>query len=113
MYLSSGIANIGPFELLSDGSELPVFLFKLKNEVTNYSVYDVSAKLRETGWQVPAYSLPADLEDVSGLRVVIRNGFGRDFADSFLSDLRRAMEYLEALEGPLPHDPAHTESFRH
>lgn len=113
MFLSSAIAKLGPFELLSDGSELPVFLFKLNDRVSNYTVYDVSAKLRESGWQVPAYSLPANLEEVSGLRVVVRNGFGRDLAENFLSDLRRAMDYLEGLEQPLPHDPAHTESFRH
>ena len=97
MFLSSEIAKIGPYELLSDGSQLPVFMFRLKPEVTNYTVYDVSAKLRERGWQVPAYSLPDNLTDVSGLRVVVRNGFGRDLADLFLDDLRRATEFLEGL----------------
>ncbi len=113
LYTSARIAEIGPYELLSDGSELPVFFFRLKAEVANYTVYDVSAKLRERGWQVPAYSLPADLTDLSGLRVVVRNGFGRDLADLFLDDLRRATEFLESLPARLPHDPSHTESFRH
>ena len=113
MYLSGAVAQIGPYELLSDGSQLPVFFFRLKPEVTNYTVYDVSAKLRERGWQVPAYSLPDNLTDLSGLRVVVRNGFGRDLADLFLDDLRRATEFLESLPAKLPHDPDHTESFRH
>jgi glutamate decarboxylase len=113
MYLSSQIAAIGPYELLSDGSELPVFMFRLKPEVTNYTVYDVSAKLRERGWQVPAYSLPDNLTSVSGLRVVVRNGFGRDLANLFLDDLRRTTEFLESLPARMPHDPAHTESFSH
>jgi glutamate decarboxylase len=99
--------------LLSDGSELPVFFFRLKPEVTNYTVYDVSAKLRERGWQVPAYSLPEPLTDLSGLRVVVRNGFGRDLADLFLDDLRRATEFLESLPGRLPADPSHTANFAH
>jgi glutamate decarboxylase len=112
-YLAARIAEIGPYELLSDGSQLPVFFFRLKPEVTNYTVYDVSAKLRERGWQVPAYSLPDNLTELSGLRIVIRNGFGRDMADLLLEDLQRATEYLEGLPAKLPHDPAHTESFRH
>ncbi|HYO18218.1 MAG TPA: glutamate decarboxylase, partial [Dermatophilaceae bacterium] len=59
------------------------------------------------------YSLPEPLTDLSGLRVVVRNGFGRDLADLFLADLRRATEFLEGLPGRLPADPSHTESFRH
>ncbi len=80
---------------------------------TAYSVYDVSAKMRERGWQLPAYSLPDNLADVSGLRVVVRNGFGRDLADLFLDDLRRATEFLDSLTDRLPQDPGNTASFRH
>jgi glutamate decarboxylase len=113
LYLSEAIAAMGPFGLLSDGSELPVFMFKLKDGITNYTVYDVSAKLRENGWQVPAYSLPADLQDVSGLRIVVRNGVGRELADLLLADLRRAVAYFEALDGPLPRDEQQGASFHH
>ena len=113
MYMAEQVAAIGPYELLSDGSELPVFFFRLKPEVTNYTVYDVSAKLRERGWQVPAYSLPDNLTDLSGLRIVVRNGFGRDLADLLLHDLRRATEFLEGLDAQLPSDPSQGESFRH
>ena len=98
---------------MSDGSQLPVFLFRLRPEITTYTVYDVSAKMRERGWQVPAYSLPDTLTDVAGLRVVVRNGFGRDLADLFLDDLRRATEFLESLTGRLEPDPRRTASFRH
>ncbi len=113
LYLSSEIAKMGPYELLSDGSELPVFFFRLKPEVTNYTVYDVSAKLRESGWQVPAYTLPADLTDIAGLRIVVRNGFGRDLADLLLADLRRATDFLEGLPAPLAQDPGHRGAFHY
>jgi glutamate decarboxylase len=112
-HIADRVAEMGPFELLSDGSELPVFFFRLKPEVSTYTVYDVSAKLRERGWQVPAYSLPDNLTDVSGLRIVVRNGFGRDLADLLLADLQRSVDFFESLEAPLPQDPSHTESFRH
>lgn len=113
MYLSSAIARLGPYELLSDGSELPVFLFTLKPEITTFTVFDVSARLRQHGWQVPAYTLPASLTDVAGLRIVVRNGFGRDLADLLLSDLARVTTYLTDLPAPLPPDPTRAESFHH
>ncbi len=113
MYLSSQIADLGPYDLRSDGSQLPVFLFTLKPDRTKYSVFDVSAKLRERGWQVPAYTMPPNAEDLAGLRVVVRNGFGRDLADLFLEDLRHATDFFEDLDGPMPHDPDHGASFAH
>ena len=56
--LASQIAAMGPFELLTEGKELPVFAFKLKDSVTGYSVFDVSERLRSRGWLVPVYTLP-------------------------------------------------------
>lgn len=46
-----------------------------------FSVFDVSAALRERGWLVPAYTLPANREDLAVLRMVVRNGFTHDLAD--------------------------------
>ncbi len=110
--LSSGIAELGPFELLTDGSELPVFAFKLRDDVTNYSVFEVSRALREHGWQVPAYTLPANLEDVAVLRIVVRNGFSADMADILLGHLERAVaDDLSKLSKPLPISRA--EGFHH
>ena len=101
--LSAGIAELGPFELLTNGSDLPVFAFKLRDEVTNYTVFEVSRALRERGWQVPAYTLPANLEDVAVLRVVVRNGLNADMADILLADLKRAVdEDLARLPAPPP-----------
>jgi glutamate decarboxylase len=111
-YLAEQIAAIGPYELVSDGSELPVFAFKLRDGSGNYTVYDVSDHLRRRGWQVPAYSFPADLEDVHVIRIVVRNGFRRDLADSLLADLRRTTEFLEGLDRPLP-GTGGTASFHH
>jgi glutamate decarboxylase len=101
--LSAGIADLGPFELLTDGSELPVFAFKLRDDVTNYTVFEVSRGLRERGWQVPAYTLPANLEDVAVLRIVVRNGFDHDMADILLSHLRAIVDDdLSKLRAPPP-----------
>jgi glutamate decarboxylase len=95
-HMSGQIAKMGPFELLSDGSELPVFAFKISDESAGYSVFDLSERLRERGWLVPAYTFPADLQDTAVLRVVVRNGFGMNLAEAFLADLRRHSRALAA-----------------
>ena len=76
-YGSAAIAELGPFELITDGSELPVFAFKVRDEVDNFSAYDVSGGMRERGWQVPAYTFPENREDLVALRVVVRNGYSQ------------------------------------
>jgi glutamate decarboxylase len=94
--LSAQIAELGPFELLTRGDELPVFAFKLKDDVKGFTVFDVSDALRERGWQVPAYTFPKNREDLAALRVVVRRGFSHDLADLLLADLRRQLPRLES-----------------
>jgi glutamate decarboxylase len=104
VYLSSEIAKMGPFELLTDGTELPVFSFKIRDpEEAGYTVFDLSERLRGRGWQVPAYTFPEDMTDTAVIRIVVRNGFSRDMASMLLDDLRRQVQLLEA--HPQPHVP--------
>ena len=100
-YTAQAIEKMGPFELLTRGDELPVFAFKLKDDVENFTVFDVSAALRERGWQVPAYTFPKNREDLAALRVVVRRGFTFDVADMLLDDLRKQLKKLEKLPAPL------------
>jgi glutamate decarboxylase len=101
-HLSREIAAMGPFELLTDGSELPVFAFRLRDPAAvNYTVFDLSERLRQRGWLVPAYTFPQDLQDTAVLRIVVRNGFSRDLADLLLDDLRVQVHML----GSQPHPP--------
>jgi glutamate decarboxylase len=95
-HLAARIDRMPEFRLISRGDELPVFAFTTSATVSGWDVYAVSRVLRERGWQVPAYSFPADREDLSVLRVVCRNGFSHDLAESFLGDLEAAVRRLEA-----------------
>src|SRR6476620_5744466 len=99
--LSARIAEIGPFELLTRGDELPVFAFKVKDEIDNFTVFDVSNALRERGWQVPAYTFPANRTDLAALRVVVRQGFSHDLGDRLISDLKRQLPRLESQAEPV------------
>ncbi len=96
MWLAQEIARLGPFRLISDGGELPVFAFALHDDTGNFSVYDVSQTLRVRGWTVPAYRMPPAIDDLAVLRVCVRNGFSRDLASMLLEDLGRAIERVAA-----------------
>jgi glutamate decarboxylase len=94
--LSARIGAMPEFELISRGDELPVFAFTTSAQVTGWDVFALSRALRERGWQVPAYTFPADREDLAVLRVVCRNGFGQDLADTFFEHLDAAVQQLAA-----------------
>jgi glutamate decarboxylase len=93
--LSSRIGDIGPFSIISDGSAIPVLAFEISADVP-YTVYDISDRLRYHGWQVPAYTMPDDATDVAVLRMVVREGFTLDLADSLVADLEAACHDLQA-----------------
>ena len=111
MYLSSEIAKMGPFELFTDGSELPVFAFKLRDDITGYSVFDLSERLRQRGWQVPAYTFPEDMTDTAVMRIVVRNGFSMDLANLLLDDFRMHLKILD--HHPQTQPPPEIQARRH
>ena len=110
--LSAQIAEIGPFELITKGDELPVFAFKLKDEIDNYTVFDVSNAVRERGWQLPAYTFPENRTDLAALRVVVKRGFTHDMADMLIDDLERQLPRLEKQPSPV-HDATTGAAFAH
>jgi len=110
--LADQIAAIGPFELLTRGDDLPVFAFVLKPGVENYTVFDVSAALRERGWLLPAYTFPKNREDIAALRVVVKRGFSHDMADLLVEDIKRQLPRLEAQPTPVHSADTHT-GFHH
>ncbi len=100
LYLSGEIAKLGPFEIIGNGSDIPVVAWKLKQE-TNFSLFDFVERLRDRGWLIPAYSLPKNCQDVVVARIVVREGFSHDMAEMLLDDMRRQLKYFAA-------QPSHT-----
>jgi glutamate decarboxylase len=105
MQISAAVADLGPFDLLSTGDQLPVFAFTTNATAVGWDVFAVSDALRQRGWQVPAYTFPENREDLAVLRVVCRNGFSRDLADVFLNDLGDVVQRLSASGGAPPAAP--------
>jgi glutamate decarboxylase len=75
-----------------------VFAFALKDS-SRYTVFDLSDKLREHGWQVPAYTMPPKVDDLAVLRIVVREGFSRDMADMLMGHIHEAIDHFESQPG--------------
>ncbi len=93
-YLAESIAKSGLFKLLNGARHIPVVTFEQK-EKKKFTLFDLSYKLRERGWIVPAYSLPPEANDTTIMRVVVRENFTSDMVDIFVQDLMNAEKALE------------------
>ncbi|MFI5815846.1 glutamate decarboxylase [Streptomyces sp. NPDC051643] len=111
--LAERIEALEDFRLITRGDQLPVFAFTTAPHVSAYDVFDVSRRMRENGWLVPAYTFPANREDLSVLRVVCRNGFSADLADLFLEDLGRLVPQLRRQPHPWTRDKQAATGFHH
>ncbi|PCI05191.1 MAG: glutamate decarboxylase [Hyphomicrobiales bacterium] len=98
LYLADGIGDFGPFEIIYDGSDgIPALSWKLKEGVEHtFNLYDFADRLKTRGWQVPAYALPPNREDLVIQRILVRHGFSRDMADLLLDDCKRALNHLNS-----------------
>jgi glutamate decarboxylase len=111
--MANGIAELGPFQLLTAGDQLPVFAVTTTPDA-GFDVFGVSRLLRERGWLVPAYTFPANRTDLSVLRIVVRNGFSQDLAELFLADVARLLPELRRMGATGgPGQPTRKVAFHH
>jgi glutamate decarboxylase len=111
--LAARFADLADFRLITRGDELPVFAVTTAPGVDRYDVFDVSRRLREHGWLVPAYTYPANRQDLAVLRVVCRNGFSEDLADLLIDDLTRLLPELRRQPHPLNRSQNVATAFHH
>jgi glutamate decarboxylase len=110
-FLAGEIAKLGPFEIITDGSDLPVLSWSLRPD-QNFTLFELSARLREYGWQVPAYAMAENRTDLVICRIVVRHGFSHDLARLMLADLNDVLEDF-AKEPERAPSAIHKEGFRH
>lgn len=99
-YLAEEIAKMEPFEILYNGDEksgIPAISWKIKDgyDTKGYTLYDFADRLRSRGWQVPAYSLPANCQHMVIQRILVRHGVSGDLASLLVEDMKRCLDYLD------------------
>ncbi|MFC7221224.1 glutamate decarboxylase [Streptomyces polyrhachis] len=111
--LAERVEALGDFELITRGDELPAFAFTTAPDVTAYDVFDVSRRLRESGWLVPAYTFPPNRQDLAVCRIVCRNAFSADLSDLLMEDLTRLLPELRRQPHPMVTDRDAETMFHH
>lgn len=100
-YLVDEIKDMGLFEMLEEATEIPILCWRLKDgEHKPWTLYDLDDRLRMHGWQVPAYPLPPDMEDVVCQRIVCRADLSMSLAIKFIADMKAEIAHLEKVGLP-------------
>lgn len=92
--LAEKLNRLDRFEMLNRGERLPIVAFRQKKE-TEYSLLQLSHKLKEKGWIVPAYHLPKNVENIEIMRIVVRENFTQDMASILVDDIEKGCQFLE------------------
>ncbi|MBL8658411.1 MAG: glutamate decarboxylase [Rhodospirillales bacterium] len=100
-YLAEEIAKLGPFKIIYGGDPrggIPALCWKIKDgfDTLGYTLYDFADRLRSFGWQVPAYSLPANCGDLVIQRILVRHGVSKDLGSLLIADMKRCLEHFKA-----------------
>jgi glutamate decarboxylase len=95
-WLSDEIAKLGPFDIIYDGrGGIPALAWKLKEDVKhNFTLFDLADRLRTRGWLVPAYTLPANRQDLAIQRILVKHGFSKDLASLMMNDYVDAVNHF-------------------
>ncbi len=102
-YCHTEIGAMKCFENFSATVDNPLFIWLMDekySQTAKWTLYDLQDKLQQSGWMVPAYTMPKDIDDMVVMRVVVRQGMSRDMADMLLSDIGNAVEEFEKLRYP-------------
>ncbi|KAF6174593.1 hypothetical protein GIB67_006245 [Kingdonia uniflora] len=94
--LKEGLEKTGRFNIVSKDEGVPLVAFSLKDN-SLHTEFEVSDYLRRFGWIVPAYTMPADAQHVTVLRVVIREDFSRTLAERLVNDIKKVLQELDTL----------------
>lgn len=97
-YIAKELRKMEVFEIIHAGEGgIPAVSWSLKVN-KEYSLFDISEKIRAKGWQIAAYTMPNNREDLVVMRVLVRRGFSYDLAQLMIRDL---VAVIDSLEGKL------------
>ena len=102
--LAKGIADVGPFELVGEGEQLPLVAWRLSGDQP-YDEFDVASQLAsERGWLVPAYHLPPNAQEVKLMRALVKLTLGYSLAEKLVEDIKTACDALAKKGGVAEHE---------
>jgi glutamate decarboxylase len=106
-FFAKRLKDFGIFDFIYDSNPkegIPAVTWKLKDDATfngkkiEFDLYQLSDVLRERGWLLPAYSLPANCEKIIVQRVLIRHGCSYDLVELLLKDIERSIHKLQKIK---------------
>lgn len=104
---------MGPFKVLFDGdmkAGIPALSWTIKEgfDTHGYNLFDLADRMRSRGWQVPAYSMPANRQDLVIQRILVRHGVSRDLGALLIEDMKRCLDRFgkHPITSPLTSDEA-------
>ncbi|MCA9472986.1 MAG: glutamate decarboxylase [Nitrospirales bacterium] len=106
-YLRQMLVDSGYFEIMNETQRIPVVALTLKSSVTNFNEFDVSARVRERGWVLSAYTMPPDAQEVRTLRIVVRPHLNHNVVKGLAEDIIEACQWLEKHGGNETPPPLH------
>lgn len=116
-YIAAELEKLGPFEVIYNGdmaSGIPALCWKMKDGVNpGFGLYDFADRLRTRGWQVPAYSLPPNREELVIQRILVRHGVSRDLGSLLVEDMKRALEHFKKHQAHTPMTADEASGFCH
>lgn len=87
---------MGIFIMYEEATEIPILCWSLDPKAgKKWTLYDLDDRLRMHGWQIPAYPLPANMQDVTCQRIVTRADLSMTMADKFLKDMKAEIANLD------------------
>ena len=98
-HLRERLLESGYFKIMNQTQRIPVVALTLESHIKKYNEFDVSFKVRERGWVLSAYTMPANAESVRSLRIVVRPHLNRNVVDLLADDIINACRYLEVHGG--------------
>lgn len=116
-HVADRLHGLGLFEILHGGepdSGIPAVCWTLAaGEEPGFGLYDLADRLRTRGWQVPAYSMPPNREDLVVQRILVRHGVSRDLADLLLDDVERSIDHFRRRPVRIPLSSDEAGGFHH
>lgn len=98
-YISAQLEKLNLFDIIYDGQEdkgIPALCWKIKDGTDpGFTLYDLADRLRTRGWQVPAYSLPSNCENIVIQRILVRHGVSFDLVDLLVNDMKDCIDFFK------------------